>query len=75
MFERIKKLSEYLNQEKSNPSSYISPELLKKYEIFKNWLIENGAIFTKNIDFPYVYGPFNLIGCKSISEIKENESI
>jgi hypothetical protein len=75
MYKRIKNLSEYLNQEKSNPSLYISSEKLKKYEIFKKWLIENGAIFPKNIDFPYVYGPFNLIGCKSISNIKGNESI
>ena len=75
MIETIKNLSSYFNKEKENPSKYINPDLLKKYSIFKNWLIENGAIFTKNIDFPYVYGPFNLIGCKSISEINENESI
>jgi hypothetical protein len=36
MYKRIKNLSEYLNQEKSNPSLYISSEKLKKYEIFKN---------------------------------------
>ena len=75
MIETIKNLSSYFNKEKENPSKYINPDLLTKYSIFKNWLIENGAIFTKNIDFPYVYGPFNLIGCKSISEINENESI
>ena len=75
MIETIKNLSLYFNKEKENPSKYINPDLLKKYSIFKNWLIENGSIFTKNIDFPYVYGPFNLIGCKSISEINENESI
>ena len=75
MIETIKNLSAYFNQEKENPSLYINPDLQKKYSIFKDWLIENGAIFTKNIDFPYVYGPFNLIGCKSISDINENESI
>ena len=75
MYKRIKKLSDYLNQENDNPSLYINKELLKKFDIFKKWLIKNGAIFSKNIDFPYVYGPFNLIGCKSISKIKENESI
>ena len=48
---------------------------MKKYNIFKNWLLSNGAIFSKNIDFPYTYGPFNLIGCKSISDIDEKESI
>ena len=75
MIETIKNLSSYFNKEKENPSLYINPDLQKKYSIFKDWLIENGAIFTKNIDFPYVYGPFNLIGCKSISDINENESI
>ena len=75
MIETIKNLSSYFNQEKENPSLYINPDLQKKYSIFKDWLIENGAIFKKNIDFPYVYGPFNLIGCKSISDINENESI
>ena len=75
MYNRIKKLSNFLNQEKINSSLYINSELLKKFETFKIWLIQNGAIFSKNIDFPYVFGPFNLIGCKSISEINENESI
>ena len=75
MIETIKNLSSYFNLEKENPSLYINPDLQKKYSIFKDWLIKNGAIFTKNIDFPYVYGPFNLIGCKSISDINENESI
>ena len=75
MLEKIKKISDFLNKENENPSLYIKPDLIKKYDIFKNWLIENGAIFSKNIDFPYVYGPFNLIGCKSISDINENESI
>ena len=75
MLEKIQKISDFLNKENENPSLYIKPDLIKKYDIFKNWLIENGAIFSKNIDFPYVYGPFNLIGCKSISDINENESI
>ena len=75
MYERITKISKYLNEEEKDPSSHINPELLKKFCKFKKWLIENGAIFTKNIDFPYTYGPFHLIGCKCISEIKENESI
>ena len=75
MIERIKSLSDFFNKENENPSSHINSDLLQKYSIFKNWLISNGAIFSKNIDFPYTYGPFNLIGCKSMSEIKENESI
>ena len=75
MYKRIKKISEFFNKECKDTEMKISQELLTKFKIFKNWLIKNGAIFTKNIDFPYSYGPFNLIGCKSISEIKENESI
>ena len=75
MIDIIKNLSAYFNKENENPSLYINPELFKKYSIFKNWLIENGAIFQLNLDFPYVYGPFNLIGCKSVSDINESESI
>ena len=75
MIEKIKSLSDYFNKENENPSSCINSDLFKKYSIYKNWLIENGAIFSKNIDFPYTYGPFNLIGCKSVSDINEKESI
>ena len=75
MIEKIKSLSDYFNKENEKPSSCINSDLFKKYSIYKNWLIENGAIFSKNIDFPYTYGPFNLIGCKSVSDINEKESI
>ena len=75
MIEKIKSLSDYFNKENENPSSCINSDLFKKYSIYKNWLIENGAIFSKNIDFPYTYGPFKLIGCKSVSDINEKESI
>ena len=75
MIDIIKNLSAYFNKENENPSLYINQDLFKKYSIFKNWLIENGAIFQLNLDFPYVYGPFNLIGCKSVSDINESESI
>ena len=75
MYKQIQALSAYFNKENESPSSNINPNLLNQYSIFKKWLLENGAIFAKNIDFPYTYGPFNLIGCKSISDINENESI
>ena len=75
MIDIIKNLSAYFNKENENPSLYINQDLFKKYSLFKNWLIENGAIFQLNLDFPYVYGPFNLIGCKSVSDINESESI
>ena len=75
MIDQIKSLSDFFNKENENPSLNINSNLLNKYSLFKKWLLTNGAIFSKNIDFPYTYGPFNLIGCKSVSEIKENESI
>ena len=75
MIEKIKNISSYFNKENITPSSHININLLKKYSTFKSWLISNGALFTKNIDFPYTYGPFNLIGCKSVSDINESESI
>ena len=75
MIDRIKSLSDFFNKENENPSSNINPTLFQKYSLFKKWLISNGAIFTKNLDFPFTYGPFNLIGCKSLSDINENESI
>ena len=75
MIDRIKSLSDFFNKENENPSSNINPTLFQKYSLFKKWLISNGAIFTKNLDFPYTFGPFNLIGCKSLSDINENESI
>ena len=75
MYNRLQKISSFLNKEDPNPSKYISEEIQQKYKIFKQWLIDNGAIFQKNIDFPYTYGPFHIIGCKCISDIKENEGI
>ena len=75
MYERIKKISSIFNKEDENPNEYISKETLEKYKIFKKWLIENGAIFQKNIDFPYTYGPFHIVGCKCVSDIKDDEGI
>ena len=75
MIDQIKSLSDFFNNENESPPLSINSSLLNKYSLFKSWLLTNGAIFSKNIDFPYTYGPFNLIGCKSVSEIKENESI
>ena len=39
MIDIIKNLSDYLNKENENPSSHINPDLMKKYLIFKNWLL------------------------------------
>ena len=75
MYERIKKISSIFNKEDENPNEYISKETQEKYKIFKKWLIENGSIFQKNIDFPYTYGPFHIVGCKCVSDIKDDEGI
>ena len=75
MYERIQKMCEYLKKENTNSEQYINKEIFEKFKIYKNWLIGNGAIFDKNIDFPITYGPFHKIGCKSISNINENEAI
>ena len=75
MFERIQKICNYSKKENDNTDIYINKEIKEKYNIYKKWLIENGAVFDKNIDFPFTYGPFHKIGCKSISDIDENEAI
>ena len=75
MYQRIKTISSIFNKEDDNPSDYLSKETIEKYKIFKKWLIDNGAIFQKNIDFPYTYGPFHIVGCKCISDIKDDEGI
>ena len=75
MYERIKKIAKFFGKEDKNPNEYISKENQEKYKIFKKWLIDNGAIFQKNIDFPYTYGPFHIVGCKCVSDINEDEGI
>ena len=75
MYERIKKIAGFFSKEDKNPNDYISKENQEKYKIFKKWLIDNGAVFQKNLDFPYTYGPFHIIGCKCISDINDDEGI
>ena len=75
MYEKIQKISEYLRKENENSDKYLDNEIKEKFKIYKDWLIENGAIFDKNIDFPITYGPFHKIGCKSKLELNENEAI
>ena len=75
MYQRLKSISSIFNKEDPNPNDYISKPNQEKYKIFKKWLIDNGAIFQKNIDFPYTYGPFHIVGCKCISDIKDDEGI
>ena len=75
MYERIQKIASFFGKENENPADFISKENQEKYKIFKKWLIDNGAIFQKNIDFPYTYGPFHIVGCKCVSDINDDEGI
>ena len=75
MYERVKNIAAFFGKEDNNPNDYLSKETQEKYKIFKKWLIDNGAIFQKNIDFPYTYGPFHIVGCKCVSDIKDDEGI
>ena len=75
MYEQIQKICEFLKKVDENSDIYLTDEIIEKFKIYKNWLIENGAIFEKNLDFPVTYGPFHKIGCKSISDLNENEVI
>ena len=74
MYEKIQNICEYLRKENENSENYINKGIKEKYIIYKKWLIENGAIFDKNIDFPITYGPFHKIGIKSKLDLNENEA-
>ena len=74
MYERIQKICEYFRKESDENKTDFNEELNVKFNKFKNWLTENGAIFENFIEFPAIYGPFLRIGCKSKVEINENES-
>ena len=75
MYKRIEKIAAFFEREDQNPNDPLSKETQEKYKVFKKWLIDNGAIFQKNIDFPYTYGPFHIVGCKCISDINNDEGI
>ena len=75
MYKRIEKIAAFFEKENQNPNDHLSKETQEKYKVFKKWLIDNGAIFQKNIDFPYTYGPFHIVGCKCISDINNDEGI
>ena len=74
MYERIQKICKHLRKESEEKKTNFNEEINVKFNKFKSWLTENGAIFENFIEFPVIYGPFCRIGCKSKAEIKENES-
>ena len=74
MNKKIQKICNCLKKESDKKAYYFNEDLKKKYKAFKNWLLENGAIFDNYIDFPIRYSYFSKIGCKSKENINENES-
>ena len=74
MLKKIQKICDCLKKESDKKAYYFNEDIKKKFKAFKNWLIENGAIFDNIIDFPVRYGYFSKIGCKSKEIINENES-
>ena len=74
MYERIQKIGNYLKKEKENKDIYLNEEINNKFKIFKNWLLENGAIFDNIIEFPVINNHLLKLGCKSKENINENES-
>ena len=74
MYERIKKLCNHLRKESENQIYNFNEEIKSKYSQFKNWLLQNGAIFEQYLELPVIYSPFLKIGCKTKEDINENES-
>ena len=74
MFVKIQRICNCLKKEQKNKEDYFNEEIITKFKIFKNWLLENGAIFDKTIDFPIIFNNSSIIGCKSKENINENES-
>ena len=57
------------NLPSTNKNNEIKKEEIEKYEKFKKWLDENGAIYPK-LSFPVKFS--NIIGCKATEDIKKN---
>ena len=74
MYERIKKICIHLRKESENQIYNFNEEIKSKYSQFKNWLLQNGAIFEQYLELPVIYSPFLKIGCKTKEDINENES-
>ena len=56
----------------SQNNNKISNEILEKYNIFKKWLDDNGAIYPK-LSFPVNFS--NIIGCQAKEDINPNSCI
>ena len=72
IFELMTDMQKDLNSKNINKDNLISQEVIEKYEIFKKWLNDNGAIYPK-LSFPVKFS--NIIGCQALEDINPNSCI
>ena len=73
IYEMIIDMQNELNSSNiSQNNNKISSEILEKYNIFKKWLDDNGAIYPK-LTFPVPFS--NIIGCQAKEDINSNSCI
>ena len=72
IFELMTDMQADLNSKNINNDNQISQEVIEKYEIFKKWLNDNGAIYPK-LSFPVKFS--NIIGCQALEDINQNSCI
>ena len=75
IYEIISEIQQDINNKSFNfnniNNNIISQDSLDKYNNFKKWLDENGAIYPK-LNFPKKFN--NIFGCEATEDIKENSS-
>ena len=76
IYEIISEIQQDINNKSFNfnniNNNIISQDSLDKYNNFKKWLDENGAIYPK-LNFPKKFN--NIFGCEATEDIKENSCI
>ena len=72
IFEIMTDMQAELNSKNINNNNQISQEVIEKFEIFKKWLNDNGAIYRK-LSFPVKFS--NIIGCQALEDINPNSYI
>ena len=72
IFEIMTDTQAELNSKNINNDNQISQEVIEKYEIFKKWLNDNGAIYPK-LSFPVKFS--NKIASQALEDINPNSCI
>ena len=76
IYEIISEIQQDINNKSFNFNNFnnniISQDSLDKYNNFKKWLDENGAIYPK-LNFPKKFN--NIFGCEATEDIKENSCL